>query len=173
MRRVGVLLVVIVILCSGPIFAGDLTSTKAGYRHEVQFKLGPAPTGSLFLFFLTFDYKNNQIPPETIGFLAIPAFSAEYLCNVAPRHAIGCSVNVFLVWPSVMFKYRFTYGQTKTVRMYGSVGLGFGQYAGYPLPAIQLTPFGVQFGGKQGFFMMETGVGTEGSLLILGGGFRF
>ncbi len=171
MRRIGVVL--IAILCCGPILAEDLTSTKASYRHEVQFKLGPAPTVSLFWFFWTFDYTNPWGPPGMIGFLAVPAFSAEYLYNVTPRHAIGCSVNIFLVLPTALFKYRFTYGQTKTVRMYGAVGVGFGNYSLALYPAIQLTPFGVQFGGGKGFFMMETGVGMEGSLLILGGGFRF
>lgn len=172
MRRVKILLAATSLLCCLPLFSNPLPNNVPLYQHEVQFKLGPAPTIPLVLSIFGFTY-NMAIAPENIIFLAIPAFSAEYLYNVTPRHAVGGSINFFLILPTALFKYRFTYKQTATVRLYGSVGLGFGLYLIYPYPAIQLTPFGVQFGGEKGFFTMETGIGMEGSFLILGGGFRF
>lgn len=171
MRRVKILFAATSILCCIPLFSDSLPESPS-YKHELQFKLGPAPGIPLALSIFAFSY-NQVIVPENIMFLAIPAFTVEYLYNLTPRHAIGASVNTFLgLFPTAMFKYRLTYRQTKTVRMYGAVGLGLGGYHLYPYPAIQLTPFGMQIGGKRGFFLMETGLGMEGSLLILGGGFR-
>lgn len=172
MRRVKILFAATSILCCLPLFSNQLPDNAPVYQHEVQFKLGPAPTIPLAVGIYSIS-MSTDIPLGLIGFLVIPALSAEYLYNATPRHAIGASVNTFLILPTAMFKYRFTYKRTATVRLYGSVGLGFGLYLIYPYPAIQLTPFGVQFGGKKGFFTMETGIGMEGSFLILGGGFRF
>lgn len=148
------------------------------FRHEFQFKLGPASDLVLFLSIFGISY-NGRISSEDILFLSIPAFTVDYTYNITARHAIGGTFSLFLIVPSTMFKYRFTYKQTPKVRMYGSVALGARSLAyinigGFPLfPSAQLVPFGVQFGGGKGFFVMETGIGTEGSLLILGGGFRF
>ena len=172
MRRTGFLIVIIGIIYCLPLFSTSVTEPVPAYKHEIQFKWGPAPTLPLAVGVYVLS-TTDPFPLELLGFLAIPAFSGEYLYNLTPRHAIGASVNFFLILPSAMFKYRFTYTQSPGIRMYGSVGVGFGTYNIYPGPAIQLTPFGIQFDIKKGFFVMETGVGMEGSLLILGGGFRF
>ena len=90
---------------------------------------------------------------------------------------------LILYYVSMTFKYRFTYWQNSRVRLYGSAAIGcelffikterdeenYMQRYG----SFQNVGFGVQFGGDTMFGVAELGVGTEGSLLVLGAGFKF
>lgn len=93
MGNIKILVILVAVLCCGPLFSDSLPESPS-YKHELQFKLGPAPGVPLALSIFAFSY-NQVIVPENIMFLAIPAFMVEYLYNLTPRHAIGASATPF------------------------------------------------------------------------------
>lgn len=150
------------------------------------------------VFFSIGDSLSNNEKNGTSELLPLPTVSVEYLRKVADKHAIGVSAsfgaptlysyetnstkkNASIMYTSVMFKWRGYYMQRNLLSLYGGLGIGAevffanGDNGGLltPFVSFQVTPIGVKIGNDTFFGTMECTVGSEGSLLTIGGGINF
>lgn len=177
--------------------AADFSESNSK-KNEIQFKVGMFPAVEFFAGVFTSAFSSIGNESEDGSMKIIPSFTFEYLRNVTPKNAIGASVswgmpafaNIVrngeetfnsLMYVSLQFKYRRIYMDRPSVKLFGAVGLGGEVFIptgtedsrASPFVAFQLTPFGVWFGGEKFFGTAEVTVGSEGSMLTVGGGYRF
>ena len=154
-------------------------------KNEVSFKCGMFP-----IFEYGFSLMSVNVPQEEMEHISLPTFSVEYLRYLNSKNALGfsfsygCPVinvskNPALVtsYFALQGKYRFVYFSKENFNLYGEVGLGADLFISdsdvFPFFAGQLSPIGISFGSDKFFGNAEIGIGTEGSILLLGCGFRF
>ena len=88
-----------------------------------------------------------------------------------------------ILYGAIMAKYRRIYKNSENAKLYGDIGLGFELYyllvgkdfelIPIPMLAANIVPLGMWFGFNKFFGTIEFSVGTEGSFVTLGCGFRF
>ena len=154
-------------------------------KNEISFKCGMLP-----ILEYGFSLMSVNVPQEEIEYISLPTFSVEYLRYLNSKNALGFSVsygcpvinvskNPTLVtsYFALQGKYRFVYFSKENFNLYGEVGLGADLFISdsdvFPFFAGQLSPIGIRFGSDKFFGNTELGIGTEGSILLLGCGFRF
>ena len=154
-------------------------------KNEISFKCGIFP-----ILEYGFSLMSVNVPQEKMEHISLPTFSVEYLRYLNSKNALGFSVsygcpvinvskNPTLVtsYFALQGKYRFVYLSKENFNLYGEVGLGsdlfISDYDVFPFFAGQLSPIGISFGSDKFFGNAEIGIGTEGSFLLLGCGFRF
>lgn len=123
---------------------------------------------------------------------SIPSFTFQYLRFLNEKNALGVSFTfgtpyIFVgdetksdfSYAAIQAKYRGFYLRNKTVALFGEVSLGANVLMQYPpmnatpFFAYQVVPFGIEFGGEKLYASTSIGVGSEGSALTLGIGYRF
>lgn len=81
---------------------------------------------------------------------------------------------------SLMVKVDFTYINKENIRLYSGIATGIGMHleqnnsgavAGMYIPAVALTPIGLNFGGERVYGLVETNIGAS-SFVRVGVGFR-
>ena len=154
-------------------------------KNEISFKCGMFP-----ILEYGFSLMSVNVPQEKMEHISLPTFSVEYLRYLNSKNALGfsfsygCPVinvskNPALVTSYFAFqgKYRFVYFSKENFNLYGEVGLGSDLFVSdsevFPFFAGHLSPIGIRFGSDKFFRNAEIGIGTEGSILLLGCGFRF
>ena len=197
-KAIGIILVFLLLAN----FVFTQTEENIQKKNEIQIKVGALPALELFLgtFVSAFtaigdaiDNKDNEQENFTL-----PTISVEYFRRLDTRNAIGASVswgtptyNIStsenekksngISYVSAMFKYRYSYLVKDSFYLFGGLGLGaeaiysFGAETDSVIPcvALQGTPIGIGFGSDRFFGTAELTIGSEGSILTLGGGIRF
>ena len=154
-------------------------------KNEISFKCGMLP-----ILEYGFSLMSVNVPQEEIEYISLPTFSVEYLRYLNSKNALGFSFsygfpvinvskNPALVtsYFALQGKYRFVYLNKENIKLYGEVGLGADLFLSdsdvFSFFAGQLSPIGISFGSDKFFGNAEIGIGTEGSILLFGCGFRF
>ena len=154
-------------------------------KNEISLKCGMLP-----ILEYGFSLMSVNVPQEEMEHISLPTLSVEYLRYLNSKNALGftfsygCPVinvskNPTLVtsYFALQGKYRFVYLSKENFNLYGEVGLGSDLFINnsdvFPFFAGQLSPIGISFGSDKFFGNAEIGIGTEGSFLLFGCGFRF
>ena len=154
-------------------------------KNEISFKCGMFP-----ILEYGFSLMSVNVPQEEIEYISLPTFSVEYLRYLNSKNALGFSFsyglpvinvskNPALVtsYFALQGKYRFVYLNKENIKLYGEFGLGADLFLSdsdvFPFFAGQLSPIGISLDSDKFFGNAEIGIGTEGSFLLLGCGFRF
>jgi hypothetical protein len=156
-------------------------------KNEIELKIGYFPfPESIVGAFTGISVGGN---PKTFS---IPSFTFQYLRFLNEKNALGASFTfgtpfIFVgdetkssfSYAALQAKYKGFYLRNKTLALFGEISIGADILMQYPpmyatpFFAYQIIPFGIEFGGENLYASTSIGVGSEGSVLILGIGYRF
>lgn len=179
-----IITILMLIMCFSSLFAVENFSQK---KNELTFKLGGVPYfETLFSGLLALNYRENA--PNS---LQLPVLSIEYLKYIAKSHGFGGTLTIgspvvcygkdvnFIPVIALQGTYRGIYLNREKFKLYGEISLGGeliidkASHTCLPMFAAHAVPLGFWFGSEKFFGTAELGMGTQGTALTLGCGFRF
>lgn len=160
-------------------------------KNEIQFDIGMYPCIETLACVI-----GGFFCPIFEGCIALPTINIQYLRYLNSYNALGTTFSFgvpmiydleyeksLILYGAIMAKYRRIYKNSENAKLYGDIGLGFELYyllvgkdfelIPIPMLAANIVPLGMWFGFNKFFGTIEFSVGTEGSFVTLGCGFRF
>ena len=180
----------ILFICSFSILAQEQIEEKnevlSTNKNELQFKMGMLPYAESIVGALASIGNSGDD-------FSLPVLSAQYLHYVKPRIAIGTTFTTgvpivvtgeyksSIMFTSLQFKFRGIYSDKEKIKLYGELGLGGELLFSIikenvffsPFVSGSLVPLGIWFGSDELFGTAELTIGSEGTLLTVGCGFRY
>ena len=177
-----IIVLCMIFICCFTVLAQEQTESK----NELQLKMGMLPYAESIIGALASIGNSGDS-------FALPVFSAQYLHYVKPRIAIGTTFSTgvpiivtgeyksSVMYTSLQFKFRGIYSDKEKIKLYGEFGLGGELLFSLikendffsPFISGSLVPFGIWFGSDKLFGTAEVALGSEGTLLTVGCGYRY
>lgn len=184
---------IFIIFTSCIVFAEDLSLNEnlaTDKKNEIQFSVGMFPfVETIIADFNMLTYDNDIHDHVLSSHIKCPTININYLRYIKPSYGLGCTFSIGapaistengnLIYWAIMFKNRLIYLNNKSIKLFGDIGLGFELFHVrklkdfVPLIAVNIVPLGILFGSNSFFGTLELSIGTEGSVLTAGCGFRF
>jgi len=177
------IMIIMLMVCFCSLFATEKLSPK---NNELSFKIGVFPyIETVMTSLLVLGHKN------VTDTLLLPIVTTKFLHYVNPYHAFGGALTLgspvasygesigIIPCFSLQGIYQGIYLNKEKIKLYGELALGFELF--FDIPTKSLAPFfaayvapiGIWFGSEKFLGTAELGIGTQGTGILLGCGFRF
>lgn len=161
--------------------AGDFPLLESFYVPFIKEDLGVISkdklpkTKVLYLPTLSLDYMYYNFSEKNLGLGFSVGFGIPEWRKKTSENVIEYDVTYQL---TILAKTRYIMLKKEKIRLFGELGLGFSWFIARNrfnpmLYAGKFTPIGIMFGSKDIFGSAELSLGSEGSTLVVGCGWRF